>query len=96
MLPPTCAVKWWTRAAERDHVGSMWALGKAYRDGHGVLPDLALAKAWLKRGKELGDPACARTLAGLPPPHAPHGEAMGDGFSSGGFMEMMSSIQHYL
>ena len=77
---PRRAAPWFARGAVLDHVSCVWALGKAYADGHGVARDLAAAQRWLKRGKEMGDPQSAFDLSRLP---APHGEAMGGGSGAG-------------
>ncbi len=40
-------MKWYRRAAEQEHAGARYYLGRAYVDGQGVKKDLVLAHMWL-------------------------------------------------
>ena len=87
------AVPWFARGAVLDHISCIWALGMAYAVGRGVARDCDSARRWLKRGKEMGDGACASDLSKLPPPH---GEAMDAGNADGPFGNMTPEIAQML
>ena len=50
------ALKWYERAAKRDHPESQHALGAAYAYGMGVTQDFGKAFRWYKRAADLGHP----------------------------------------
>jgi uncharacterized protein len=43
----TEAVRWFTKAAERDFSGAQFLLGKCYAEGHGVKRDMVRAYMWM-------------------------------------------------
>jgi len=49
------AVKWYTRAAEQDHIDAQFRLGAMYWSGIGVLRDYKAALKWYTLAAEQGD-----------------------------------------
>ena len=49
------AVKWYEKAARKEHAAAMHALGVCYLDGNGVKKDLKKAEEWLQKAKAKGN-----------------------------------------
>ncbi len=61
------AVKWYQRAAEQNLPTAQFALGECYRDGHGVVSNIAIAREWYKKASLQGYlPALQRLLDTAP------------------------------
>lgn len=59
------ALKWYKRAAIQGHVVSQWIIGKFNEEGTGTPINIPNAIEWYKRGAELGDSDCVRSLKEL-------------------------------
>lgn len=57
--------QWLNQAADQGDAYAMLCLGFAHRDGKGVNKDLPLARQWLEKAHEAGDPAAIEHLADL-------------------------------
>jgi TPR repeat protein len=59
------AVRWWTRAAERDSVPAAFNIGLAFAQDHGQKIDLDGAKRWFSRAAQGGSPEAQFALGVL-------------------------------
>ena len=50
------AVSWFRKAAEQGHAEAEYHLGRCYRDGEGVAPDLSEAIRWFEKAAEQNNP----------------------------------------
>ena len=59
------AAEFLSRAAERDHAGGLYLLGRCHAEGRGVARDLRRAEELYCRSAELGDRDAAQALKEL-------------------------------